>query len=243
MNTVYPNKQDYTFCWYCFLCALHSGLVVNCSDIRSESGICGIDQRHQHVRSRLYIKLVVFYCYFDLGYLMLMSSWFRCVNEIIGPPFCIIFIINFFFLFFLQTYFYWPPLTSHSGNTDINWKITTRSCKNTSRICWQLNLFNVFIFSISPMTLKAALCHMTRAQLRDAEVGLPVASQLAALAVSSNPGRNSRCFPPPPPHLFKQNHPSEIYYKAMERSQCMCSSFVSPRIISFWLDVNVIICS
>lgn len=228
MNTVYPNKQDYTFCWYCFLCALHSCLVVNCSDIRSESGICGIDQRHQHVRSRLYIKLVVFYCYFDLGYLMLMSSWFRCVNEIIGPPFCIIFIINFFFF---QTYFYWPPLTLHSGNTDINWKITTRSCKNTSRICWQLNLFNVFIFSISPMTMKAALCHMTRAQLRDAEVGLPVASQLAALAVSSNPGKNSRCFPPLP-RTFSNKTTRVRYTTRPWRGHSACARLLSPLVSS-----------
>lgn len=54
----------------------------------------------------------------------------------------------------------------------------------------------VFIITTSVMTAKAALCHMTRAQLRDAEVGLPVASPLATLAVSSNPGGNSRLFPP-----------------------------------------------
>lgn len=39
------------------------------------------------------------------------------------------------------------------------------------------------------MTVKAALCHMTSTQLRVAEVGLPVASQLATLAVSSKPVR------------------------------------------------------
>lgn len=44
------------------------------------------------------------------------------------------------------------------------------------------------------MTVKAALCHMTSAQLRAAEVGLPVASQLATLAVSSNAGREPYLF-------------------------------------------------
>lgn len=34
------------------------------------------------------------------------------------------------------------------------------------------------------MTVKAASCHMTSTQLRVAEVGLPVASQLATLALS-----------------------------------------------------------
>lgn len=42
------------------------------------------------------------------------------------------------------------------------------------------------------MTMKAPLCHVTNPQLRDTEVGLPVASQLASLADSSDPG--SRVF-------------------------------------------------
>lgn len=86
--------------------------------------------------------------------------------------------------------------------------------------------------------MKASLGHMTSAQLRDAEVGLPVASQLATLAASSNPGGNSRFFSP-----FQTKPPEGDTLHAMERTQRMWSSFVSPHIISFWLDVNVIVSS
>lgn len=79
---------------------------------------------------------------------------------------------------------------------------------------------------------------MTSAQLRDADVGLPIASLLARLAVSGNPGRNSRFFPP-----FQIKSREEDILHDMAGMQSTWSSFVSPHITSFWLDVNVIVCS
>lgn len=96
----------------------------------------------------------------------------------------------------------------------------------------------VVITTPSVLTLKAALCHMTNAQLRDAEEGLPVASLLATIAVSSNPDRNSHFYPP-----FRTKSLEGDILQAMEKMQRMWSSFVSPDITSFWLDVNVIVCS
>ncbi|GLD51137.1 E3 ubiquitin-protein ligase MARCH2-like protein [Lates japonicus] len=74
---------------------------------------------------------------------------------------------------------------------------------------------------------------MTSAQLRDTEAGLPVASQLAALAVSSNPGRSSRFFSP-----FRTKSPEGDILPAMEGIQRMWSSSVSPRIVSFWAKLK-----
>lgn len=55
--------------------------------------------------------------------------------------------------------------------------------------------------------MKAPLCHVTNPQLRDTEVGLPVASQLASLADSSDPG--SRVFSA---LKKRENYPSDLHY-------------------------------
>lgn len=56
--------------------------------------------------------------------------------------------------------------------------------------------------------MKAPLCHVTNPQLRDTEVGLPVASQLASLADSSDPG--SRVFSA---LKKRENYPSDLHYQ------------------------------
>ncbi len=86
--------------------------------------------------------------------------------------------------------------------------------------------------------MKAALCHMSCAQLRDAEVGLPVASLLATLAVCSSTVRNRRFFSP----FQTKLHEGDIQ-QAMEGMQRTWSSFVPHHFISFWCDVNVIVCN
>lgn len=79
---------------------------------------------------------------------------------------------------------------------------------------------------------------MTSAQLRDAGVGLSIASPIATLAVSSNPGRRSGFSAE-----FQIKSPDEEILRVMARIQRMWSSVVFPHIISFKFDVSVTVCS
>lgn len=75
---------------------------------------------------------------------------------------------------------------------------------------------------------------MTSAQLRDAGVGLSIASLIATLAVSSNPGKRSGLSAE-----FQIKSPDEEILRVMARIQRMWSSDVFPHII----DVSVTVCS
>lgn len=79
---------------------------------------------------------------------------------------------------------------------------------------------------------------MTSAQLRDAGVGLSIASLVATLAVSSNPGRRSVFSA-----AFQIKSPDEEIPRVMARIQRTWSSVVFPHTISFMFDVSVTVCS